>query len=372
MRQGRASRGASSLGIDLMTKVVAWAMTGLKLSLTAFLISTGYVLYGVYGGHLSQAVEPRVIDNLNIMGQIMAASGALGAICLVVVTYEEAAYAAIAGILGLGYMFGVPLMVAGQVQSQAQQAGETILKWSNATGQVMLVIVGLRMFLEIVNFIKEAPRRREKLVEVQGLEKPKHVSRGPAWRLSRCWEMPYCHEAIKEMCPAYQARRSCWRIRQGCNCDPTMIEALIRAGGATRGKGDTSDGKVAQEAYMRSDLEADIKLGEGERTRECNVCPIFNEHQRQKFNLLNPIIIIAAIVGLLAAYPIMKKLYVLSITGLSQLASQMTYGASESVSQWIGRLDSPAVWVFFYVIVGLVVMSYVLKFVEWTILVKKL
>ncbi len=364
MQRGRGSSGASALGIDLMTKVVAWSMTGLRLSVLAFVISTGYVLYGVYGGHLSQGVEPRILDNLRIMGQIMAASGALGAICLVIVTYEEVAYTAVAGILGLGYMFGFPLMVAGQVQSQAQQAGETILKWSNATGEVMLVIVGLRMLHEIVNFIKEAPRRRERLAEEQGLEKPKYVSRGPIWRLSRCWEMPYCHEAIKEMCPAYQARKNCWRIGRGCNCDPYLIESLLRRGA---GK------EISQqdEVYMRSDLAGGRQAG-GERTRECRDCPIFNEHQREKFRVLNPVFIAATILGLVAAYPVMRGLYAAFIASTARVAEKFAFGTQVPVGQWIQRLDSPAVWVFFCIIVGLLALSYVLKAIEWAILVRKI
>ena len=368
----RRGRGTSALKLDLMEKLVAWSGIGAKLFMAAFLVSVAYIVYGIYGGHLSGEIEPRVMKNIQMMGQIMALSGGLGTICLIVITFDEVAFAVVAGLVGLGLVFGFPLLVAGQLDQGGARAAEVILRWSSVAGQFIVLVVGIRILVEIVNYILKAPDRQAKMSAQQGIEGEKKSTSRSNWILQKCWQMPYCHDAIKDVCPAFKARKNCWRIRQGCNCDPTMIEALIRAGGATRGKGDTSSGKVAQEAYMRSDLEADIKLGSGERTRECKVCPIFNEHQRQKFNLLNPIIIIAAIVGLLAAYPIMQKLYAVSIVGLSSLASQYTYGASESVSRWIERLDSPAVWVFFYVIVGLVVMSYVLKFVEWAILIKKL
>ena len=368
----RGGRGTSALKLDMMEKLVAWSGAGVKLFGVAFVVSVAYLVYGIYGGHLRGAIEPRVMNKIQLMGQVMALSGGLGTICLVIITFEEVAFAVVAGMVGLGLVFGFPLLVAGQLDQGGGRAAEVILRWSSLAGQFIVLVVGVRILVEIINYILKAPQRQARISEQQGIEGQKKSTSRSIWRLQRCWEMPYCHDAIREVCPAYKARKNCWRIRQGCNCDPNLIEALIRAGGATRGKGDTSSGKMVQEAYMRSDLEADIKLGEGERTRECKDCPIFNEHQRQKFNLLNPIIIIAAIVGLLAAYPVMRRLYTLSITGLSSLASQMTYGASQSVSQWIGRLDSPAVWVFFYVIVGLLVMSYVLKFVEWAILIKKM
>ncbi|MGD9498380.1 MAG: hypothetical protein AB7Y46_18955 [Armatimonadota bacterium] len=366
MRQGKGSGGASTVSIDLMTKLVAWAASGLKLSMLFFVICSVYLLWAVYGGYLNQAVDQRILNNLQLVGQVMALSGVLGTICLVIVTHEEVAYSVVAGLIGLAYIFGFPLMVAAQISGPAQRAGEIILNWGNITGQAMLVVVGLRVLLEIATFVKEAPLRREKLGEAEGLvkEKPKYVSRGPLYRLSRCWEMPYCHEAIKEMCPAYKARRSCWRIRQGCNCDPYLIESLLR-----RGAGKQISHEDA--AYVRSDL-TQARLAGSQRTRQCRNCPIFNEHQREKFRLLNPVLITATVVGILAAYPVMRGLYTAFINFMAALARQFSLGAAVPVDRWIQRLDSPAVWIFFYIIVGLLILSYVLKAIEWAVLQRKL
>lgn len=364
MRQGK-SGGTSTISIDLVAKVMAWSAWLFKVALVALLLSTGYVLYGVYGGHLSQAVDQRILLNLQLMGQVMAASGALAALTLIILTQEEIAYAAVVALVGVGYMFGFPLMVAGQVSSQAAEAGRVIAQWGNVTGQGILVIVGVRVLIEIVNFIRTAPARRARIEVEQGFtERPRVTARGPAYRLARCWEMPYCHEAIKEMCPAFQRRKSCWRIRQGCNCDPYLIESLLR-----RGAGKEISAQDA--AYMRSDLAGGRQAG-AERTRECRSCPIFNEHQRQKFRVLNPLFVAAAIALLLAAYPIMRRLYAAFIEGMASLAHRLAFGTQVPVDEWIRALDSPAVWFFFYLIVGLLAMSYLLKAVEWAILQRKI
>jgi len=357
--------GASTISIDLMAKLVTWATTGLKVAIVLFLASTAYILYGVYGGHLSQAVDQRILSNLMLMGQIMTASGALGALCLVIVTYGEVAYSVVAGIIGFAVMFGLPLMVAGQISSQAAQAGQVITRWANATGELMLFVVGVRLFLEIVNFIREAPARRARIDEIQGFEKPKPSAvRRPWYRMARCWEMPYCHEAIKEMCPAYLARKNCWRIRQGCNCDPHLIESLLRRGA---GK------EISQQdaTYIRTDL-TDGRSAGAKRTRECRDCPIFNEHQRDKFRVLNPLVIAGSLVGLLAAFPLVRRLYAAFIEALATLAHRLAFGSTVPVDEWVRALDSPAVFFFFYVIIGLLALSYVLKAVEWAILQRKI
>ncbi|MGC9317639.1 MAG: hypothetical protein ACP5KN_06320, partial [Armatimonadota bacterium] len=187
----------------------------------------------------------------------------------------------------------------------------------------------------------------------------------PWWRMAHCWEMPYCHQAIREMCPAYTNRRDCWRLGRGCNCDPYLIESLLRQG-ADR---DVLPEEVTE--YTRSDLTGDRVAGR-ERTRQCRDCPIFNEHQRQKFRLLNPIIIIAAVVGLGFAYPIVRRLYTGFIAFMAALAERFAFGTQVPVGRWVQRLDSPAVWVFFYIILGLLAMSYVLKAVEWAVLRRKI
>lgn len=366
MGPSRGGGGASTLSIDLMTKIMTWAATVLKFAAILFVASTAYILYGVYGGHLAHAVDARILANLQLMGQIMAASGAVGAICLVILTHEEIAYCVVVGIVGVGYLLGLPLMVAGQVSSQAAQAGQIITRWSSATGQAILVIVGIRVLMEIARFIQEAPNRRARLEEQEGVERPKagKAKRVPWYRLARCWEMPFCHEAIMEMCPAFKARKSCWRLRQGCNCDPYLIEALLR-------KGAGKEISMQDAAYLRTDLVEGRKTS-SHRTRECRNCPIFIEHQRQKFRVLNPLLIIATIIALLAAYPIMRGLYTTFIRTVATLANHLAYGSQVPVGDWVMALDSPTVWIFFYIIVGLLVMSYVLKAIEWAILVRKI
>ena len=68
----------------------------------------------------------------------------------------------------------------------------------------------------------------------------------------------------------------------------------------------------------------------------------------------------------------MHRLYTAFIEGTAALAHRLAYGTEVPVDEWIRALDTPAVWVFFYIIVGLLVMSYLLKAVEWAVLQRKI
>jgi len=364
LRQGRGG-GRSTLKIDFAQKLRDYSVTAMKLAAVAFAIGFAYYLYAIYGGHLSEAVGQRVTSNLRLMGQVMALGGIIFTISLIIVTYEEIAVAVVAGLVGVGLILGFPLMVAGKVAPAAQAAGTIITKWAAITGQAMVVIVGFRILIEIVNYIREAPARRALMAEADGLKPKKTTSAARSWRFSRCWEMPYCHEAIKDLCPAFKNRKNCWRLKQGCNCDPHLIESLLKRGGST----DVLPERGS--AYIRSDLETGAHQAGTQRTRECRNCPIFNEHQREKFRLLNPLMIAGTIVALAAAYPIMRALYARFIEFTAALAQRFALSETVPVAQWIERFDSPAVWTFFYVIVGLLLLSYVLKAVEWAVLKRK-
>ena len=87
--------------------------------------------------------------------------------------------------------------------------------------------------------------------------------------------------------------------------------------------------------------------------------------------MLNPIIIAATVVGLFAAYPLVQRVYRAVIYGMADIASRLAYGTDVDPGVWFQRLDTQAVRVFFFIILFLLALSYVLKFIEWAILVKK-
>jgi len=81
---------------------------------------------------------------------------------------------------------------------------------------------------------------------------------------------------------------------------------------------------------------------------------------------------IATILSFFVFYQPLLRLYDLTITGMAAVASQFTYGSEVDPQYWFDQLNTPTVQVFFLIILGLLVLSWVLKFTEWLILVKKL
>jgi len=348
-----------------------YAETILKWSLLAMALATVYILYGIFSGQLSANTPPRIVANLQLVGQVLAVSAGLSAICLVLITFAEIAWSVLAGIVGLGYLLGIPFLISANTRSATSPAAQSLMTWGTLTGTIIVAVVGLRILYEVYHQVAHGGPRPKK-AQPQADEKAKPGEKGKLKTIqpwTPCWQMPFCHQAIREICPAFKSHTTCWRLGRGCNCDPGLVEKLIRTGGV--GASTDMEQRQRQQEYIRSDLRADAPVRQ-ERTISCAQCPIYLEHQRAKFRFINPILVIATIVAFFVFYQPLLNLYKLFITAMANLASQFTYGSQVDPQYWFEQLNTPTVQVFFLIILFLLVLSWVLKFTEWLILIKKL
>lgn len=95
--------------------------------------------------------------------------------------------------------------------------------------------------------------------------------------MGKCWQLPYCRKFVRERCPIYHARRSCWKERVGCMCE----ESVIR--NAMEGRIIPSD-MVAAAKY----IPVNTKLTAEQKAERCRQCVIYNEHQKHKYKLAMP------------------------------------------------------------------------------------
>jgi len=368
MRMGKVGTGGRERPVQMYDIIAGWASTIFKLALAATVLAYGYYLWAIFGGYLARPVSPRIISNLQIMGQLLVGASIVGTICLIIVTLDEVAWAVLAGIFGAFFAFGTPHIVASSAGGMHAQPVQVVLKYCTIAGFAVMGLATLRMLGEIGFYISMGPRKRKEEIEIEQKAPKKKTSIRARW-WARCWEMPYCHESVREQCPAYKARKTCWKYGFGCMCHPRLIEAVIMA--SAKGA-KTAQERAMREGYVRSDLAADIKLSKEERTIPCSKCPIYIEHQRQKFRIVNPIAVVATIAGLAIGYKPMMGLYRGFVQALSRLAARFTLTDRVNPSEWFSYLDTPTVRIFFFIIVGTLILAYVLKAVEWLIITKKI
>lgn len=99
--------------------------------------------------------------------------------------------------------------------------------------------------------------------------------------LGKCWQLPFCRSFVRERCPIYHAKRTCWKERVGCMCEETVIQRAM-------------EGKVIvnkDELLAAKFIPHNHRMPESQKAERCRQCVIYNERQKHKYRLFLPITI---------------------------------------------------------------------------------
>ena len=85
---------------------------------------------------------------------------------------------------------------------------------------------------------------------------------------AKCWQMPYCRDFVRSICPAYEARKPCWQLKRGCYCDEKTIIARHE---------DPREGEeFAKSLQYRADNSLKRDLIAAQQRQLCRNCVIYN------------------------------------------------------------------------------------------------
>ncbi len=102
--------------------------------------------------------------------------------------------------------------------------------------------------------------------------------------MGKCWQLPFCRKFVRERCPIYHSKRTCWKEQVGCMCE----EQVIR--NAMENKPIPKDALLAGRMIPQNH-----KLTLAQKQERCRNCVIYNEHQRHKYKLAVPAVVISFI-----------------------------------------------------------------------------
>ena len=168
--------------------------------------------------------------------------------------------------------------------------------------------------------------------------------------MGKCWQLPYCRKFVREKCPIYHAQRTCWRELVGCMCE----ESVIRV--AMEGKPVSKESLLSGAAIPRN-----TKLTDSAKRERCKTCVIYNEHQKHKYKLAMPVVIIGyALIYLLFKGPIAN--------GINAFLNRGSKFVTEGTGGAIKNVDTGDFFTQFLVgAVVVVMLAYTIKMVEYAI-----
>lgn len=172
--------------------------------------------------------------------------------------------------------------------------------------------------------------------------------------LGRCWQLPYCRKFVRERCPIYHARRTCWKERVGCMCEEQVIRNAM-------------EGKVIPKDMVAAAkfIPYNSRLTPQQKAERCRQCVIYNEHQKHKYKALLPISMVAcAGAYFLFREPVATMMNGL-VAGVNRTINQATLGrGSLGEAPMLGGISLTEVLV---VIGFFILFAYSIRLIEFLI-----
>lgn len=218
-------------------------------------------------------------------------------------------------------------------------------------GMILGVVAVLVIVIDVANRTKTRMKTGTKADQLKYGKGIKEEAGTQNVFMGKCWQLPFCRKFVREKCPIYHAKTTCWKELVGCMCE----EAVIR--NAMENKPIPKDALLASNMIPRNN-----KLTEVQKKERCRNCVIYNEHQRHKYKAYMP----ATVGGFVLVYAVFHGPLIAAVNGLVNSVNKMVHGLTLDKS---GKpFEAPAFFtetllaVFF--IIGL---TYAMKTLEYVI-----
>ncbi|MBL8060355.1 MAG: hypothetical protein JNK63_06525 [Chthonomonas sp.] len=316
------------------------------------LVGTGFLLY--YFFSFARENPPNVAQAQQLIGAFSLWGGVaavLLAVGLSIVWWGEDILSVILILVSGGLYFSpmyLPMMVGDSVAAVASSSMAGVQQIGGMMGIVAILVT-------VVDVTGRIRTRLTHGSKADTLKYGKGVKEEPDRQnifLGKCWQLPYCRKFVRDKCPIFHAKRTCWKERVGCMCEEKVI-ANAMSGNFTIPK----DALTAAKYIPYNDkLPMQIKV------ERCRQCVIYNEHQRQKYKLALPATL-AAMVGIwLVAREPMKNLLQSVLMTSDRFLGQATLGGKKSVTD---PMHLAAFRELLVVLIMVMILAYLMKLIEY-------
>lgn len=181
-----------------------------------------------------------------------------------------------------------------------------------------------------------------------------------------CWQMSRCRPSVRNFCPNYLDRKTCWKKRGGCFCDRGLANYLIQ----NVGKGEAQEvidiqrdaNAVAAAKTSKSPYQSNkARRPWRDQKHLCHNCPLFMEHQEYKYKRFSWLSLPICAIITVSAYHYFDMGYQWMATQITQWLVDTLHLPGLNTENSL--VNSP----FEYVLLGifaLLLLSYVIEFMD--------
>jgi hypothetical protein len=329
--------------------------------LLACVFGFGVLFWQVFGGsgasseQVAQALQYQDICRQAALWGFLAAS--LGAAWLFWGEEVAGPILLISGLIFALTTWYLPMANGGQAGTELQGNAITAIATAGYPGVfVGLILIVVDIFGRIKMRIQEGAKA-EQMKYGKGVKEERDVR---DVFMGKCWQLPYCRKFIRERCPIYHAKRTCWKERVGCMCEESVIKNAMEGGTIPKDL-----------AAATKFIPQNNKLSAAAKAERCRQCVIYNEHQKHKYKLFLPVTMVAIAAGYIALRPALAEGIQSALTSVDRIytgvtlqANNVADPAAKATSVEGGAIAYNEVILF---VLTLVALAYAIKFLEFLI-----
>lgn len=335
------TREAITSALGRMTLLALW------LAWPFVAISVLYMSTSLLGSSMEHLTEysrmvppdPRYVDYKNFSAFCLHATY-IGGIVLIVAyslrCWHGTEVGAVLTVLGAGLMFGLPYVFP-SVAPRDPVGQEIIRTYFGMLGKLGLIaLVPGTMFVlrDAILAIALHMSKSDYEIKKGSGEKVLVKKRRKPLLLSHCWDMPNCSDALRKVCPEFQKRKNCWRVKHGCLCDQRMV---MRAAGLANMQKSERDAELGDEGAAKQPI---VVLTPALKRARCRTCAIYNEHQRQKFRIMSALVLPVVFAIMVAFYSQISSLMTVILSQSEKFLRFLTYDPTRGDQTFSQGLDT--------------------------------
>jgi len=215
----------------------------LQIGAVGAVLGIGYLVWGGLKGYFAYPTDPtRVATVANTLAYFLYCCGWMVGLGLIGLFWE---WKPIGITVFLSSAFSWVLMpfifaaVAGANTDLTRHGVDALRSFLTP----LLVVSFVQSVWAFVEYWRHGPTLRLKarqagqlVVNIQREKEKRVAKRYLITPLSPCWKLPVVDKLMCEHCPVRQRKRSCWRLKMGCQCSPAIIDALLSEMAAKTGE----------------------------------------------------------------------------------------------------------------------------------------
>ncbi len=354
------SRKSKSTFLDLLDTLT---LLGIRFGGAAFVLASGYLLWGLFSGSLEQIGTLAVADqkivwtNIFYANQVLSISGPVLAISLAIRYYAEEIVGYLLLLVGAALYWGLPTIAASVFQTNTRGTA-LILYTISQFGAVATIALLSAAPLILIDLWFKLKNTRQSIPHRNGAASKDEVASNSY--CTSCWKMPYCRDYLRKFCKPYSKKKTCWRIKSGCYCDENLILRAIKSTSSSDHW--DFDQKFSQSASPVKNLTP------FQKRERCRKCFIYSEHQKQKYRLLSPLPFVAVFSLIYIYYKSVSLMLYTTLTSIDKLVARFSFlpkhggiGNQLAISQASSGI---AEWLLL-ICICLIAVTYLLRFLEY-------